>query len=444
MVRQSIDFSAAMVAVVLVGSIGFAQPPAAIVEVGRVTSQDLSEGRSYVATVMPTKSAVIGSAVDGRVVEFLINEGDRVEKMQPLARLLTETIKKELEAEQAELALLKQELNELKNGSRPQEIEQTRADMAAKKSTWDFYQGRLDRFEQLYRRGGGAVTEDQLQETSSQASAAAENYAMAKATHELTIEGPRTERIAQAEARVAKQQAVVDRIKDQITKHTMIARFAGYIAAEHTEEGAWVSRGDPVAEVVALDEVDVLANIVENDVANLRAGAAARVEVPALKQTLWTGEIVHIVPRADPRSRTFPVKIRVSNKIEDGLPVLKAGMIARVTLPTGPEENTLLVPKDALVLGGPQPMVWVVDPEGGDPKSGKGSVRAVPVKLGVSDEGRIGVTGELKAGEIVVSRGNERIIPPRPGQPSLVRWNTKSARNDDENSPTRKRGANNQ
>ena len=54
------------------------------------------------------------------------------------------------------------------------------------------------------------------------------------------------EKIAQAQARLMVQQAMVDRLKDQIKKHTIIARFDGYVTAEFTEVGAWLGRGDPV------------------------------------------------------------------------------------------------------------------------------------------------------------------------------------------------------
>ena len=48
-----------------------------------------------------------------------------------LAQLLTETIQLEIAAAEAELELRKQQLAELENGTRPEEIEQTKARMMA-------------------------------------------------------------------------------------------------------------------------------------------------------------------------------------------------------------------------------------------------------------------------------------------------------------------------
>ena len=102
-----------------------------MVEVAPVQQQAVAAGQEFVGTVFPTRTAVIGSAVDGRVIEFPINEGDRVEAGQTLAQLLTETISLELQAAEAELQLRQEEWNELNNGSRSEEIEQSRARVEA-------------------------------------------------------------------------------------------------------------------------------------------------------------------------------------------------------------------------------------------------------------------------------------------------------------------------
>ncbi len=111
--------------------VALAQRGPALVEVTPVIQRDVEAGQTFVGTVMPTRRAIIGSAVDGRVVSYLAEEGKRVEQNEPLAELLTDTINLELEAAEAELELRKQQQAELENGSRPDEIEQARARMEA-------------------------------------------------------------------------------------------------------------------------------------------------------------------------------------------------------------------------------------------------------------------------------------------------------------------------
>jgi RND family efflux transporter MFP subunit len=391
-------------------SVAFAQPPQAPakpVVVAAVVEKEISTGQTFVGTVQPTKRATVGSAVSGRVIEFPIEIGDRVEEKQMLAQILTETISLELAAAEANLELRKAELLELENGSRPEEIDEAKAQLFTAQARNQYAQSRLKRSETLFQRGG--VTEETLDEIRSLASSAQQAINEAEAKYQLVQAGPRKEKIAQARAQVAAQAAEVARIKDQIKKYTVVTRFAGYVVAEHTEAGAWVNQGDPVADIVALDEVDIETYVPENSIPFVRVGEEVRVEIPALPNELVTGRIVAINPQADTRARTFPVLVRVKNELGDGGPKIKAGMMGRAVLPTGPVRKALLVPKDALVLGGQRPMVYVAGP---DPmKSDVTVVRPIPVVPGIASGSLIEVDGDLRVGQTVVTLGNERLRP---------------------------------
>ena len=246
----------------------------------------MSAGQTFVGTIMPSRRAIVGSAVDGRVVTFLVQEGDRVEEGARLAELLTDTISLELEAAEAELEWRKQQQAELENGSRPDEIEQARARMEAASAALTYLAAERVRLEQLI--SNRAISASEYERVVSLALEGKQKYEEAKAAHQLAVDGPRAEQILQAYAQTAMQDAVVRRLRDQIKKHTIISRFAGYVTAEHTEVGQWVTRGDPVAEVVALDEVDVVAKVVDSQVPYIHVGDSVRVEVPAL-----THRIIH-------------------------------------------------------------------------------------------------------------------------------------------------------
>ena len=386
----------------------------AVVVVVPVVEREVTAVHAFVGSVEPLKRATIGSAVDGRVMEFAVEEGDRIRSGQPLAKLLTATIQLELKAAEGELAFRQESLRELKNGTRPGEIVQLRARMLAAAARRQFHVERRSRFAALAKQG--TVTADDLAAVVSAAITAERDYDDAKAGHELAVAGPRREKLVQAAARLAVQQAVVDQLKDRITKHTIASRFDGYITSRRTEVGEWVSRGDPVVDVVSLDQVDVKVHVLENHVPYLKIGTAVRVEITALPDQILIGKIAAIIPQAAPRTRTFPAKIRLSNTITGDVPLIKAGMLARVMLPTGGRTQALLVPKDALVLGGPRPVVYVVGPDKKDPAVQV--VQPVSVRLGVADGAMIQVVGEIRANQLVVVQGNERL---RPGQAVIPR-----------------------
>jgi len=392
-----------------------AQQEPAKVTVGTVSEQTLSASQTFVGSVTPIRTSVVGSAVDGRVVDFLVNEGDVVTEGQPLAQLRTSTLSLQLAAARAELALRSEELAELENGATREELDQSQARMKAARASMDFSTWTHKRIAALFNKGQ-AVSENELQEALSHAQRDEQLYEQARAGHQLTVRGPRPEQIAQAQARVLIQQELVNVFEDRIKRHTILSPFDGHVTVEHTEVGQWVREGDPIVEVIQLSQVDVLIHVLARDVGQLRIGASVRVEVPALSSELLTGTVAVVVPQADEQARTFPVKVRLANHLVDSGPVLKAGMLARVALPTGREEKMTLVPKDAIVLGGETPLVIVAEPVEG--KKTAGTARLVPVTLGISTGDLIQVTGSLSGGQAVVIRGNERL---RPGQPLTFR-----------------------
>ncbi len=426
MIPKQISLATFILVGMILGNLASAQRGPAVVEVTPIIERDgMSPTQSTVGTVTPSRTAVIGSAVDGRVTEMLVREGDRVEKDQPLARLLTETIQLDLEAAQAELDLKQQELAELENGSRVEELAQTSARLEASRVAAEYREKDRERVAALW--ANKAISASEYEDAVSLALEAQQLFAEAQAAHELALAGPRVERIAQARAQLAMRDAVVRRLSDQIKKHTIYSRFAGYVTVEHTEVGQWLARGEPVAEIIALDEVEIVARVLEKHIPYIHVGDSVTVEVPALPDETFQGKVAAIVPQADVRSRTFPVKILVENRIASaGEPILKGGMLARAELKTENSPKALLVPKDALVLGGSSTVIWTIDPKSIESLPGNMQLaNAIPVAVtvGISEGELIEVKGDLEAGTLVVIRGNERIPPSRPGQPpSKVSW----------------------
>jgi len=386
-----------------------AQPagPAAAVPVvaARVTTMQAASGQPFVGTVLPARTSDVGSAVDGRLIELPIVDGQQVAEQEPIAQLLRGLLEIERAGAVAELDRRRQVLGELKAGSRPEEIEQARAAVAGFEARLAYAQGRLKRLGRLAERG--TSTADELQDAQAELQAIEAQLRGSRAALALAEAGPRQEQIAQAAAAAATQEAEVERFDDQLAKHTIRAPFAGWVIERFTEKGQWVARGGLIARIAELQAVEVEARVPESSIAALREGAEVRLEFDAAPDQAWIGRVTRIVPQADLLSRSFPVRIRLENRIVDGVPVLKGGMLARAWLPVGAAGSVTVVPKDALVLGGPKPLVFCIDPAG----PAEGVVRPVDVPLGAAVEGHVAVRGSLEPGALVVVRGNERLRP---------------------------------
>lgn len=407
--RSHVKASAVTLLTLCFSSIGVAQPPAAKpVVVARVVETEVNSGHRVVGTVTPLRTSTIGSAVDGRVQEFLINQGDEVTVGQVLAKLRTETLEIELAAAEAELTLSKHRLAELKNGSLPETIAEAEANMLGAQAAVENADTRLSRIQSLATTRSASSAD--LDDARQQAAAAQFAFQATKALYQRIKQGPRAEMIAQASAQVELQKQRRNLLNDRINKFTIRSPFAGFVSAEFTEIGAWIARGDPIAQIIQMDEVEIQAPVTAEAVVNLRKGDVVRIEFPELPNELLTGSIDRIVPVAESRARTFPVHIRLKNRIRDGTPMLLAGMLARVDLPAGQRQKLPLVPKDALVLNEDDRAVFVVDVEANS-RDRIGKVRKVSVDLGVAVNERIQVRGDIQVDDLVVVVGNERLVP---------------------------------
>jgi RND family efflux transporter MFP subunit len=206
------------------------------------------------------------------------------------------------------------------------------------------------------------------------------------------------------QGRIDNLKAEIDRIRYDIESGTITAPFDGVVVKKHTELGQWLAVGDPVVELLSLDQLDVVVNIPEQYYPAIRAGAAVRVAFEALPGTNIAGKIHAIIPRADPQARTFPVKVRIPDRTGR----IGVGMLAQVSLPGGGARRATIVPKDAVVIRGNERLVYLMN--------GDNTVSPVTVQTGNGVGAWIEVQGALEAGQRVVTRGNERL---RPGQ--LVR-----------------------
>lgn len=387
----------------LISDLGQAQAPKPVV-VAQVTEAEIKTGLKIIGDVHPIKKSTIGSAVDGRVQHFLVNSGQAVEKGQTIASLRTQTLEIEQAAAVAELALAKQRFAELDNGSRPEDIAEAEANMRAAQASFKNAESKLKRVKSLITTNAASASE--LDDAKEQAQAARFALDATTALHDRIKVGPRPELIAQAQAQVNLQTEKLNLIKDRIKKFNIVAPFSGFVSAEFTEVGAWIKQGDPIVELIQMNEVEVQASVSAEIAVNLTKDTTLRIEFPDLPDELFTAKIDRLIPLSTTRARTFPVIIKLKNRFNDKTPLLLGGMLARVDFPAGKQEILPLVPKDALVLNGSQRYVFVIDE-----REGKSIARKVDVELGVALNDRIQIRGDLKVGDRVVVVGNERLVP---------------------------------
>ncbi|MFM5043068.1 efflux RND transporter periplasmic adaptor subunit [Aeromonas caviae] len=196
--------------------------------------------------------------------------------------------------------------------------------------------------------------------------------------------------VEQAELAEQLARVQVRQIEEQLRKSRIFAPFDGVVNEHFVQPGEHVDEGEQALELVNPDESDI----------RLRAPIAWAQQLAAQTRLRVEGEQLssHAVyyqraASADPKSRLIELRLRP----EPGRFII--GSPVRVALPMG-ERQTMLLPRDALVLGTEGSVVYQVEQSGADLK-----VNRVPVTVLFGDNRQVAVSGALKQGDRVVVRG---------------------------------------
>ncbi|MBD3347694.1 MAG: efflux RND transporter periplasmic adaptor subunit [Candidatus Eisenbacteria bacterium] len=326
-------------------------PAATPVEVYVVEPETATLEVSATGTVAARSDVAISAETAGRVRELLVTVGDRVERGEALVTL---------DGELAELALDRAEAQLL----------MAEADLSRAESN-------LRRVSELWEEGD-------LSDADYEAAEAAEKAA--RGSYMAALAGRAT----------AARQLRNTRIESPI---------AGLVAFVHVEEGQLIAAGTPVAHVVNDDTVEVDVGLNEDQMIDVSAGGRSAVRVRAYPGDEFEGGVEYVGPKADERTRTYPVRVVVPNR--GGR--LRSGMVAEVTLAAREFDAVLIIERDWVIERFGEPAVFVV---------ADSLARLRRVSLGTIIGDRVVVDSGLEPGDRVVSFGQEQLSE---GAPVVVR-----------------------
>ncbi len=257
-----------------------------------------------------------------------------------------------------------------------------------------------------------AAERGQLQEAEARQNLATTSLERSRGLHEEKIISQQQLDDAASEfeawgGRVAQLQAEVARLEDDLARTTVRAPFAGVVVRELVAEGEWLGAGGSVAELLDFGDLEVTVNVPESSFAGLRVGSPARVVIQSLGGVEVEGQVRAVVPRADARARSFPAKIAITNL--DGR--IAVGMLAQVHLLMGEPVEAVIVPKDAVVTKRNETTVFRIKDDN--------TAESVTVQVGSAIGVWVAVTGDVRPGDRLITRGNERVSPGQSVEPQV-------------------------
>lgn len=225
-----------------------------------------------------------------------------------------------------------------------------------------------------------------------------------------------------ARAQFEQAKSRLEELKINLSNTVIASPVDGFVGKRFLDPGAAVSPNVPVASVVDIRSVRMVANLVEKDVKRVSVGTRAAVDVDAFPGESFQGHVSRLAPVFDPATRTAEMEIEVPNP---GFR-LKPGMYARVQLTVGVRSDAITVPSNAVVIVSGKPGLFIAgEPapgrsDGAAPRGTGGTsadgrspgtdvkaltARFVSVETGIHDGNNVEIVSGLKDGARVVTTG---------------------------------------
>ncbi|MEN6459457.1 MAG: efflux RND transporter periplasmic adaptor subunit [Thermoguttaceae bacterium] len=307
------------------------------------------DARIRVSGNIETTEAEMAFKIAGRVEQRFVDEGMLVHRGQSIARLDTADLKANLAMRQAEVETAKAALDELRAGSRVEEIAATRAawqkaahaladleagsrpqEIAAAEAAVAAAEADVRRLNADLRRAttlfqGKTISAEEHDAARNAHDVAIEKHkqaveqlklvkegprkeqieqaraalAQAKAQYDLVKAGPRQEEIRQGETRLMQAKAALQLAQVQLSYATIDSPLDGVVLSKNIEPGEYVAPGTAVVTVGDLVNVWLRAYIEESDLGRVKVGQRASVTTDTYPGKEYRGRISFIAQEAE-------------------------------------------------------------------------------------------------------------------------------------------------
>jgi multidrug efflux pump subunit AcrA (membrane-fusion protein) len=360
------------------------------VEIVRLHRGSLDRRLHLTGTVVSEAMVDVFSKVAGILQRIKVDQGDRVKADQVVAMVEREEKEAQLQEARAALDVLRARWTQMETGARPEELAQAEQLVRQTRACWETRLDDQKRLKSLKERD--FISQQRLDEVMLQVTVSEAEWQSAKEKLTLLRKGARQEDRDALLAQIRQAEAAVMLAQIHLKNTTIRAPIGGIISKRFLDRGAYVTTTSPIVRIVAMDRVKVVVQVVERELARLRAGAMADIHVDAYSDEVFQGVVTRISPTVDPESRTADVEIQVDNRDHR----LKPGMFARVSLAVQRRDGVLLLSRDSLLRKSGPARVFVHE-------GGRALLREV--RLGLEGEQYVEVMGGLLEGDEVIVAG---------------------------------------
>ena len=183
--------------------------------------------------------------------------------------------------------------------------------------------------------------------------------------------------------------------KDSRRTLTFRSPIAGVVIEKKAVQGMRFMPGEALYQIADLSSVWIIAEVFEQDLAQVKVGQSASVKINAYPERQFTAKVAYIYPTLNAQTRSVPVRLELANPGA----LLKPAMYANIEIASHVQkERSLTVPASAVIHSGTRQVVLV--------ELGEGRFAPRAVRLGRQGEQYVEVLDGVQEGERVVVSAN--------------------------------------
>ncbi|MEO1006643.1 MAG: efflux RND transporter periplasmic adaptor subunit [Cyanobacteria bacterium J06638_38] len=355
--------------------------------------------QSYTGEVIARRKSEVGFERGGKLVEVLVDEGDRVKRGDLLAKLDISNLVAQRKSLVAQKAQATARLAELKNGARKEQIAAAEARVRDLERQLALEKLKRGRREYLYTEG--AIAKEQLDEIDFNSQALSERLSNAQSNLAELVNGTREEQITAQNAAVEQLVAEIADLDVTIAKSTLKAPFDGTISLRNYDEGTVIETGSSIVSLIEDSQPEVKIGVPINIAATLQSGSR---QIVRIGDRDYSAQIKAILPEVDSATRTRTVILRLAPTAQ-----VSTQEIARLSITENIATEGYWLPVTALVQG--DRGLWACYAVVATDDFNSQQVERRLVEVLETDGKKVLVRGTLQEGDVIVTEGTQRLVP---------------------------------
>ena len=353
------------------------------VETHQAVRSDLVQTVVASGRIITPQRAAVGAVITGRVARIPVEEGQSVKRGDVLIVLDDEDERASVAQASGAVAQAEARLRQLREVSLPA------AEQALIQAQANLTQARQQHDRARELKAKGFVSQAALDDAQRNLDVAESQLRAAKL--QVATNRPSGSDFALAQTALAQARATLGVAQAKLDQTVILAPVDGTLISRNVEPGNVVQSGKELMALAPEGETQVVVQIDEKNLAQLRIGQHALASADAFPRERFAAVLVYINPGIDALRGSVEVKLRVPKPPG----YLRQDMTVSVDIEVARSAGTVVVPADTVRdVGSAQPWVLAVD-------GGRAVRRAV--KLGLKGEGRIEVLDGVAPGDRLIS-----------------------------------------